>query len=248
MNFSPRLDNTTQSNGSLAFLSFVLFIAISVGVTFWLMGLDGVQVVLDYLVSLGEKIGRVGSEPKWLIIYSLVCLFSQLLIVPSGSLILIAAGFVFSPLLAAGIFAITQILSTWPVFKMGIFLRSRFPGRFKAEGILAKLPDHLLKTVRSEGFMAAVTLRLTPVVPSAAACLLAVGLGIKLGVFLAATAVVCWIRPLFFASIGGSLQSLALLKSGDVKANSFLPLLAIFLTALLIFVTKLIIRYRSIKL
>ena len=93
--------------------------------------------------------------------------------------------------------------------------------------------------------MTTVVLRLTPVIPSAAACLLAAGLGVDLRKFLAATAAVCWIRPLFFASVGGSLQALSALPNALSTSSVFGPLLLLAIAALLLLIVKLTMRYKA---
>jgi len=87
-------------------------------------------------------------------------------------------------------------------------------------------------------------LRLTPVIPSAAACLLAAGLAITLNKFILATIAVCWIRPLFFASIGGSLQALTELSMASSGVAAFKPLLLLFIAAVVLLLVKVLLRIK----
>jgi len=171
---------------------------------------------------------------------------SQLLIIPSGSLILIAAGFIFSPLVAAGIFSVAQVICSWPVYGIGRTISEKFPQRFNSLTKRFKFPPGWERVVQQEGFLATVVLRLTPVIPSAAACLLAAGLAIGLQKFILATIVVCWIRPLFFASIGGSLQVLTDL-SGASGNTAFKPLLLLFIAALVLLLLKVFLRIKRAR-
>jgi len=174
-----------------------------------------------------------------------LCLVSQLLIIPSGSLILIAAGFMFSPLLAAGIFSVAQVLCSWPVYRIGKVISDKFPQRFDLLTTRFSFPPDWDRLVREEGFFATVVIRLTPVIPSAAACLLAAGLNIGLIRFIPATIAVCWIRPLFFASVGGSLQALSGISEAASASAALKPLLLLFIAAFVVFLSRLYLRRRG---
>jgi len=221
----------------------VVLLTLSVAGSVWLLLFGGLEVVQDFLVSLSIRVDR--DNWWWLGAYAVVCLLSQLLIVPSGSLILIAAGFIFSPLLAAGIFSVAQIICSLPVYAIGKTISDKYPNRFQALNsrfrFSADWPVDWESIVRHEGFLATVVLRLTPVIPSAAACLLAAGLGIGWSRFLLATVAVCWVRPLFFASVGGSLQALTALRDG---VSTVLPLLLLFAASVALLLAKLFLRVK----
>lgn len=215
----------------------------------WMIAFDGMAMLQELLKNLNDRAGKSteitsAENSLWLIGYAFVCLFSQLLIIPSGSLILIAAGFIFSPLIATIIFSVAQVLCSWPVYRMGELIGEKFPQRFEVLTSKFSLPPNWHKLVQQEGFIATVVLRLTPVVPSAAACLLAAGMNIGLKRFIPATIAVCWIRPLFFASLGGSLQALTGLSEVSASA-AIAPLLLLFIAALLLLVVKLYLRRLS---
>ena len=221
-----------------------LFIVASVAGSVWLLLFDGLAVVQSLLLSVNERVRDANSNLPWLIAYALVCLLSQLLIVPSGSLILIGAGFIFTPLLAAGIFSVAQVICSWPVYSIGKVVSEKFPQRFSSLTKRFKLASDWERVVQQEGFLATVVLRLTPVIPSAAACLLAAGLSIRLHTFILATIVVCWIRPLFFAGIGGSLQVLTDLKTAAGGVASFKPLIFLFIAAFALLLVKVFLRIK----
>lgn len=223
-----------------------LFVLLSVAGSVWLVLFGGIELLQSYLIDLSERVKDAGSNPQWLVIYALVCFVSQLLIIPSGSLILIAAGFIFSPLLAMSIFSVAQVLCSFPIYKAGEAIGRKFPDRFALITQRFRLPAGWEQAVQSEGLLATVALRLTPVIPSAAACLLASGLGIRLGGFIVATIAVCWIRPLFFASIGGSLQALTSLSGAINSTQALRPLLLLFIASLVLFLVKLLLRYRAL--
>lgn len=221
------------------------FFVVSIVGSVWLVAFDGLTVVQQLLVALNNRVEDANNNLLWLAAYALLCLVSQLLIVPSGSLILIAAGFIFSPLAAAAIFSIAQILCSWPVYGLGAFVSDKFPKRFDALTRRFNFPPDWQHVLHQEGFLATVVLRLTPVIPSAAACLLASGLGIRLRQFILATIVVCWIRPLFFASIGGSLQALSALSDAAAGVATLWPLLFLFIAAVALFLVTFLLRLKQ---
>lgn len=223
----------------------VLFIVASVAGSLWLIFFGGLEFVQTQLTVLNDHVQGAANKPLWLVMYAVLCLISQLLVIPSGSLMLIAAGFIFSPLLAAAIFSVAQVLCSWPVYKLGEVANSRFPNRFKLFSERFKFPQDWQHVVNQEGYLSTVVLRLTPVIPSAAACLIAATLGIGLRKFIPATIAVCWIRPLFFASVGGSLQALTGLADAAAGLTTFKPLLLLFVASVLLLLVKIVLRLKQ---
>lgn len=223
-----------------------IFVVASVAGTIWITAFDGLELIQTLLHGLNSRVTDSSSLPVWLAAYALLCLLSQLLVIPSGSLILIAAGFIFSPVLAAGIFSVAQVLCSWPVYRIGKIIFDKFPNRFELLTRRFSFPPDWDRLVQKEGFVATVVLRLTPVIPSAAACLLAAGLNISLARFIPATIAVCWIRPLFFASVGGSLQALSALSGVATTSAALKPLLLLFAAAVLLLLIKLYLRRRDL--
>ena len=121
-----------------------------------------------------------------------------------------------------------------------------------APGLLYNFQQSLLsrpivKTLNQEGVVAAIVLRLTPVIPSAAACCIAAALKIPIGAFCLATVMVCWVRPLFFASVGGAFQELSSLKNtleGGASINLW-PIILVFVTSLLLLLVRLWLRHQN---
>lgn len=205
--------------------------------TVWLLAFDGVATLQSLMGFIDANARVARNDAVWLLAYSGICIVSQLLVVPSGSLILIAAGFIFTPLVATAIFSLAQVLCSWPVYSAGEAISKRFPERFSQYTARLKPDSDWPKRVQREGFFASIVLRLTPVIPSAAACLLAAGFGIRRRHFIPATVVVCWIRPLFFASIGGSLQALS--SAPDALSSAATgPLLLLFFASVLLLLVK----------
>jgi len=221
------------------------FLVVSLFISVWLLMSDGLESVHRLMIYVNSHVQNADKKPLWLIVYAGLCVFSQLLVVPSGSLILIAAGFIFSPLLAAGIFSVAQVLCSWPVYKLGEIISCRYPDRFDKLTTRFGLPADWQKEIDNEGFIATMVIRLTPVIPSAAACLLAAGMGISLQRFIPATIAVCWIRPLFFACLGGSLQALSEIPEVMDTTSALQPLVLLFFAALVLLFARLFIRYKA---
>ena len=218
----------------------------SVLVTVWVLLFDGADLVQQLIYRAASYAQSVGGEynARMLIIYSVVCLITQLIVVPSGSMILIVAGFVLGPVLAAGIFSVAQVMALWPVYKVAsVSLQvgeKSWLHRFQA----SLLASPAARALKKEGIVAGIVLRLTPVIPSAAACCLAAALKIPLKAFAIATVLVCWVRPLFFASVGGALLELSSLKStiAGGAAIDLWPILLVFFASILLLLVRLWLR------
>lgn len=209
----------------------------------------GAEQLQQWVVHAAGFAQAAGGEhlASMLVIYAVVCLLTQLLVLPSGSMILIVSGFVFGPLVAAAIYSVAQILTSWPVYKV-----AELSMQSGARGLLYNFQQSLLsrpivKTLNQDGVVAAIVLRLTLVVPSAVACCIAATLKIPIGAFVSATVLVCWVRPLFFASVGGALQELSLLKNtleGGASINLW-PIILVFFSSLLLLLVRLWLRRQS---
>ena len=223
------------------------FVAASVVISVWLLLFGGAEYLYSQLVDLNEVSNSGVISHNWLAVYAILCFVVQLLILPAGSLILVAAGFFFSPLLAMVIFSTVQVLCSWPVYKAGQLIFQNAPDRYQKLVARLKLPAQWQHAVEDEGFFVTVVLRLTPIIPSAAACLLAAGMNVRLRHFILATVAICWVRPLFFASIGGSLQSLTQLPEATSGSSALKSLLLLFFAACVLLVCKLLLRRRAIS-
>jgi len=72
----------------------------------------------------------------------------------------------------------------------------------------------LVELLKNEPFTLSAVLRLTPVIPAAIAAIVAATLKVGDTTFVLATLCVGWVRPLFFASIGGAVLSLSQIQAG----------------------------------
>ncbi len=232
-------------------LMVALALLVSVCATAWLLRFGGRELIAATLPELARQLidGQLvndGWHSRTLPVYALICVVSQLIVVPSGSLILLVAGFLYGPVIAATVFSLAQILTAWPVYRVAseILHKSGQQSLAKFHHILPG--SAALTSLREESFVASVTIRLTPVIPSAVAVVLAAALQIPVRVFLLATVAVCWVRPLFFAAVGGSFGEVSQLREsldspGEINVA---PLVIVFVTAALLLLARLWLRYR----
>lgn len=195
----------------------------------------------EYLIRLPQ---HQATQAAWLAAFAVLSFILQLLIIPSGSLLLIGAGFVFGVLPSVAIFTVAQCLAIWPIYRIckhGLAVNSARVRR-TVDTFLEK--SRVSQIIGSEPLISGMVLRLTPVVPSAAATAVAAFSGINLSVFLTSTILVGWVRPLFFASIGGSVKEMsgfATALSGEFQVA---PLVLVFIAVVLLLLVRLWLRSR----
>ncbi len=223
-----------------------LLLAASVVGTVWVLFFNGAEVIRHHILTVTTY-----AATQWqlnplplLTVYFCVCLITQLIVIPSGSVILMVSGFILGPFVAAAVFSIAQIVATFPVFRAAQLLITRDKkGRFNS--FLEKYAvGKMAGAIQQEAVAAGAVLRLTPVIPSAAACCLAALLRLSLQSFFIATLLVCWIRPFFFASVGGAFKELGSLRrviDGTASLDIW-PLSVVFVAAVLLLLSRLWVR------
>ncbi len=216
----------------------IAFVLLSIGLTVLMLNHEPAALIARVQMIVGDS-----PQAAWLL-FAVLTLISQLLIVPSGSLLLMAGGFLLGAMPAALIYALIQVLTTWPVLWLG-----RNGGMERAERHLETLSpmlSRMAQALREAPFSLALVLRLTPVIPSAVACLLSVAFSVPRSVFLLATTLVCWVRPVFFASIGAAVPALSrLARPADVlDAGTLWPLLLAFVGAVALLMSRLWVNHR----
>lgn len=227
-------------------LWIVLIVVASIALTFWLLVFGGADTALAAFWKTHHWIEQ--NYLAAIAVFFVVSLISQLIIMPSGSLILLVAGFTLGAIPAAGAFAVAQVLAAWPVYVLSRTSVAKLQtGSVANRGAAIKDTAARLSKVRGNDVVATLLLRLTPVLPSAAASALAALAGIRFRSFLIGTVLCCWIRPLFFAGSGESMSAF-LLKSDAQDALSrvsVMPLLLIFLSALLLYILDLWLKRKA---
>ncbi len=240
------MSRTARRNRFLVGIALIA-LAASVLATVWLLGFNGVQQLKAAIATLNLLEQTPVRDPIWIISYAVICIVSQCLIVPSGSLILIAAGFIFGPIVATVIYSVAQVLTTWPVVSFSRWLLDNYQPRILDRLLSLSAVSRVIDAVGQEDFMAGVVVRLTPVIPSAAACLLAVSVNLRFISFMLATVCVCWVRPLFFASVGGAVRQLSSLEVALQQTESIdpTPILLVFVSSVLLLLVRLWLRRKA---
>lgn len=236
--------DVSRRRWALSALSILAFVS-ALGIV--LMIASGSLNAGELIVNLVHQ--ARGSYGWVLLIFIVLSILSQLLILPNGSLLLIVGGFVLGAPVATTVYALAQMVMAPLVYSMARTGYGDYADE-KFDSTLKHVPEswrNLLLTMRDEELLASVAIRLTPVIPSAVACLLAAGLGIGRKAFLLGTAFSCWIRPLFFASIGASTQMLMeLTDPAKILENvSFIPLIMAFVAASLLFALRVWLQLRA---
>ncbi|MEM7258593.1 MAG: VTT domain-containing protein [Pseudomonadota bacterium] len=223
----------------------VLLVA-SVVATTWILAFDGVAQATDWFWQAFSWVDA--NRGAALLVFFVISLVSQMIVMPSGSLMLLFAGFALGGWAAAGVFAVAQFLTAWPMYYLsGRAIVSVEQGFLK--GTATEKIENIrgqLQALKGNDFLASALLRLTPVIPSAGACLLAAVSKISLTPFLLATAVTCWIRPLFFASSGAALSEVVLRGSAiaAIEQLNLWPLLLVFVAVAILFVASTFLKRR----
>ena len=110
-------------------LLVILLVAGSVVATGWVVLLGGFTTVTELVVTSVEYLLRVQQHPStqtaWLLGFAALSLSLQLLIVPSGSLLLVGAGFVFGVLPSVVIYMLMQCIAIWPIYWLCRFCLKR---------------------------------------------------------------------------------------------------------------------------
>ena len=231
-------------------LGLVIFLVLaSALLTTWVLLPGGLESVVSLIVDgvrYRQQLPQNGATlAPWLAVFAMVSFCLQLLVVPSGSLLLIGAGFVLGVVPSVLIYTAMQCLAIFPVYRLCEYSRIN-----NLLGLQRKLDawiekSGILRIAGAEPLVSGMVLRLTPVLPSAVATGVAAFSAIPVWMFLLATLVVGWVRPLFFASVGGAaseLSGFATALSGDFRVG---PLIAVFLATVLLLAVRLWLRYRS---
>lgn len=222
---------------SIQWLLIAALLVASVLATAWMIFYGGTE---QFVAGFWRSYEWVqANRSTALLLFFLLSFASQLIVMPSGSLMLLLAGFALGGIPAALVFAIAQVLSAWPVYSLSSRALktvdqgfSRGTDQNRVNAIMNKLAS-----LRGNQLVATALLRLTPVIPSAGACLLAAMCGIQLKPFLAGTLLTCWIRPLFFASSGAAMSSVLLKRDvgGALGGLDVTPLMLVFVSAVVLF-------------
>jgi uncharacterized membrane protein YdjX (TVP38/TMEM64 family) len=228
----------------------VLLLVASVAATTWLLGYGGIELLINRFWLSHAFIEE--NKALSLLVFFAISFFSQLIVMPSGSLMLLIAGFTLGALPSAGVFAVAQVLSAWPVYRLSNTaldsIDIKISGGRKAPKV-ERLKERL-KQLKGNDLVATALLRLTPVIPSAGASVLAALSGVRIVPFMLGTVLTCWVRPLFFASNGAALSEVLLRRDGsDVLGEvNMWPLALVFISACALYLgARVLSRFRHFE-
>jgi uncharacterized membrane protein YdjX (TVP38/TMEM64 family) len=159
-------------------------------------------------------------------------LVANCLVVPAGTLSMIVGGALLGTVAPTLIWSVAQLM-TAPV----LYALTR-------RGVdSAALPPHnkqvaqLAALAQVNGFKATAMLRLLPIMPNAAATILAATAGIELRTFLIGSALTGWVRPAYFAGLGATVGSLSKIEEVTdlLSLATLMPLLLLFAGSVVVF-------------
>ncbi|MFM9942533.1 MAG: hypothetical protein ACKVP7_23895 [Hyphomicrobiaceae bacterium] len=231
--------------GLLALLALGTLSAVGI---YWLTAGGGAAWVATTIRALDAEVKA--NFLTAIVIFSLLAFVLQLLVLPTGTITMLTGGFIFGAPIAAFIYYVAQLFAAPLVHGAS---RLGF-GRFADEKIagLAERDSSgrlagILHIARSEGVLAAVALRLAPVITSPLVPIIAATAGITLKSLMIGSVLASWIRPLFWASVGATVHSVAQITNpSDILAKvSLKPLLLAFAAAALLFVARIYLKMRT---
>jgi len=217
------------------------------GLLFVLLSVLGIfYVVLAHIEpqQFIEKASKLDNHIYVILSFAFLVIISQLLVIPSGSILMIGGGFLIGSLPAAMIY--TAFLPITGVIVGSITASSSLKKWVETQLYKSNQAATIVELVKNEPFTLSAVLRLTPIIPAAIAAIVASSLKVTHATFIFATLCVGWVRPLFFASIGGAAQSLTQVNAGLSGPNepSILPLLLLALTAILNLLVRCWLRWK----
>lgn len=242
---------TTSGNARrIGLVALGILALLSVAGIYWLTAAGGAGWVADTIRALDGLVKA--NYLTALVVFLLLAFVLQLLVLPTGTITMLTGGFIFGAPIAAGLYYVAQLFAAPLVFSaarlgFGRFADEKLDGlvRRDASGRLAGILD----IARSEGVLAAVALRLAPVITSPVVPILAATAGIQLRSLMLGSVLASWIRPLFWASVGATVHSVAQITSPSeiLQKVSLMPILLAFGAAALLFVARIYFKARSAK-
>jgi uncharacterized membrane protein YdjX (TVP38/TMEM64 family) len=213
----------------------------SVSAIAWLGYGGGWRTVAATVAALGAKVEA--NRPLAIAAFFVIAFVAQLIVMPSGTVIVLIGGFLLGAWPAALGYYVAQLAAAPVVYgaaragfgrmaqdRLEALVRAVLPGRFAS----------LLNLAQSEGVLAVIALRLAPVLTSAMVPLIAAAAGIRLGRLMLGSLLISWIKPTFFAGIGAAARNLAEVTepAGLLDKISLAPILVAFGAALLLFAAR----------
>jgi uncharacterized membrane protein YdjX (TVP38/TMEM64 family) len=195
------------------------------------------------LLATRETLAVLSARPALVaVVFAAWALVANCLVVPAGTLSMIVGGALLGTILPTLIWSVAQLM-TAPV----LYALTR-----RGVGTVPLLQNaqvaRLIALARSNGFQVTAMLRLLPIMPNAAATMIAATAGIGLRTFLIGSLLTGWVRPAYFAGLGAAIGSLSKVEAVTdlLSLRTLLPLLALFAGAVLLIAVSSMRKGRSI--
>jgi uncharacterized membrane protein YdjX (TVP38/TMEM64 family) len=199
-------------------LQLLGLVAASVLGTAGLLLAGGGTAILETLAQLEQRKVMVILE------FAVWALVANCLVLPAGSLSLVAGGAILGMAAPALIWFAAQLVTAPLIYRTGAGSRDRIEPLVTR--YLGSSAVRIVARAAHDGVATTILLRLTPILPSAPACLIAAWAGIDLKSFMIGSGLAGWVRPLYFASLGAAAGELARVGA-TLEALSLRTLLAL---------------------
>lgn len=231
----------SQAKPSRRALAIIVVLTILSAIAVAAVSADGGARVFALLDWLQRQVTQAPLQT--LALYALVCFLSQLVIVPSGTVIALGGGYLFGILAGGGVLATSALAANVIVF---LIANSAFAGLVARYADASPQRRRALDILQAEGAAGVAALRLSPIVPSALTATLSAAAGIGLATFALMSVLTIWVRPFAFAAAGASMRQLTEVANG-APANTALLVSALSLAGFLLFALRLYMRSREQK-
>lgn len=144
-------------------------------------------------------------------------LIANCLVLPAGSLSLIAGGASLGMFVPTAIWFAAQLVTAPLLYRAGRVDRQRVAAIMRR--YFGPSTANWVARAADDGVWTTVLLRLTPVMPSAPAALIAAATGITFKSVMLGSALAGWVRPLYFASLGASIGSIARVGTAEAALS-----------------------------
>jgi uncharacterized membrane protein YdjX (TVP38/TMEM64 family) len=187
------------------------------------------------LLIVRETLAALSDRPVLIaVVFAAWALVANCLVVPAGTLSMIIGGALLGTVLPTLIWSVGQLLSApllYALTKRGV-------------GTVPMLRNvqvaQLVKLAQTNGLQVTALLRLLPIMPNAAATMIAATAGIDLRTFLVGSVLTGWVRPAYFAGLGAAVGSLSKVDAVTdlLSLRTLVPLLLLFAGAVILVIVS----------
>jgi uncharacterized membrane protein YdjX (TVP38/TMEM64 family) len=214
--------NPAPHRSRRALWALVALAAASVVASGWIIAAGGGPALLH---AAQATLARLNESPRTIIaLFAAWALVANCLVVPAGTLSMIVGGALLGTVLPTLIWSVAQLITApllYALTKRGV---GPVPMLQNARVV------QLMTLARANGFQVTALLRLLPIMPNAAATMIAATAGISLRTFLLGSVLTGWVRPAYFAGLGAAVGSLSKVDAVTdlLSLRTLLPLLLLF--------------------